>query len=311
MLVSFDKVNLSHTTMPIIASHFTRTRIAPTPSGYLHLGNVLSFSITAALAKRYGAKILLRIDDMDRERVQDAYVQDIFKTLHYLSIPWDEGPRDVKEFETTYSQLHRMELYRTALQQLRKTGVLFACDCSRASILRNNEAGVYTGTCVHKQLPLDNVACNWRINTSPAMPFTMHTLHGEEQSKLPAGVDYFVVRKKDGYPAYQLCSVVDDLHFNVDLIVRGEDLRSSTLAQLFLATQLNATPFTSGTFYHHALLMDTGDQKLSKSAGATSIKYLRESGCTPANIFAMTGAMAGISTPVNSWETLGSAALSF
>ncbi len=92
--------------------NYKKTRIAPTPSGFLHLGNVLSFSITAALAKKHSAKILLRIDDLDRARANDQYLQDIFDTLNFLEIPWDEGPRNVNEFKNAYSQAHRMACHR-------------------------------------------------------------------------------------------------------------------------------------------------------------------------------------------------------
>jgi glutamyl/glutaminyl-tRNA synthetase len=80
-------------------TRFNKTRIAPTPSGYLHLGNVLSFAVTALLAKESGAKILLRIDDLDQARVNKRYLQDIFDTLNFLEIPWHEGPRNLEEFE--------------------------------------------------------------------------------------------------------------------------------------------------------------------------------------------------------------------
>ncbi|RQP14538.1 MAG: tRNA glutamyl-Q synthetase, partial [Parapedobacter sp.] len=86
---------------------FIRTRIAPTPSGYLHLGNVFSFALTAALAKRSGAQILLRIDDLDYTRVKREYVEDIFHTLEFLKIPWHEGPRNYREYKQTYSQTYR------------------------------------------------------------------------------------------------------------------------------------------------------------------------------------------------------------
>ncbi len=119
----------------IPAIHFNRTRIAPTPSGYLHLGNVLSFALTATLAEQYGARILLRIDDLDRQRAQPAYIQDIFDTLEFLELPWHEGPRSVEEFEQQYSQVHRLPLYRQALEELKDKGAVFACDCSRSQML--------------------------------------------------------------------------------------------------------------------------------------------------------------------------------
>ena len=115
--------------MPDPKVRYNRTRIAPTPSGFLHLGNVLSFAITAALAERAGAKILLRIDDIDQARADKQYVQDIFDTLNFLEIPWHEGPRNVKQFEDQYSQLHRMGLYNEALTQLQGSKLVYACNC--------------------------------------------------------------------------------------------------------------------------------------------------------------------------------------
>src|SRR5690606_8710969 len=142
---------------------FTRTRIAPTPSGYLHLGNVFSFAVTAALAEQSGAQILLRIDDLDRERVKHEYVEHIFETLMYLGLPWHEGPEDYRDYEITYSQRCRMRVYQAALQQLRDSGLVFACDCSRTTLLRSHPEASYTGACRHRGLPLDHLGYNWRI----------------------------------------------------------------------------------------------------------------------------------------------------
>src|SRR5690554_2173618 len=147
---------------------FKKTRIAPTPSGYLHLGNVLSFAITAVLAKQSGARVMLRIDDLDRARVRPAYLADIFDTLTYLNIPWDEGPADYAAYESTYSQVHRLELYFDALARLRGQGAVFACDCSRGMLLRNHPAGAYTGRCKQRGLPLDGEGYCWRIDTDKA-----------------------------------------------------------------------------------------------------------------------------------------------
>src|SRR3569833_164758 len=119
-----------------------RTRLAPTPSGYLHLGNVFSFLQTIRLAAHTGARLFLRIDDLDRERADVRYVQDVFDTLDLLGVTWDEGPRGVADFEAVWSQVHRMGLYRSALEDLRQRGVLFACNCSRARIAREVVDGV-------------------------------------------------------------------------------------------------------------------------------------------------------------------------
>ncbi|HEV2480937.1 MAG TPA: glutamate--tRNA ligase family protein [Puia sp.] len=291
--------------------------MAPTPSGYLHLGNVFSFAVTAALARRCGAEILLRIDDLDRERVQREYVEDIFETFAFLEIPWDRGPRSLGEFERDWSQLHRMPLYREALSRLREAGAVFGCSCSRAEVLRASRDGGYPGTCVARGLGLDAVDVSWRLRTGaggpvgavgfgdaagigtgagagvgsglgsagPEVLWVMTYPAGSVETRLPVEMRDFVVRKKDGFPAYQLSSVVDDLHFGVDLIVRGEDLWASTLAQLYLSYPLGAVGFRDVRFYHHPLLTTAGGEKLSKSAGSTSIHYLRRQGLGAAEIY--------------------------
>jgi glutamyl/glutaminyl-tRNA synthetase len=275
---------------------FRKTRIAPTPSGYLHLGNVLSFVLTAALARRAGAAIFLRIDDLDRERVSRDYVEDIFETLTFLGIPWDEGPRNFAEYERVYSQVHRLELYREALQQLRAEGKLFACDCSRATILRESPEGVYPGTCRDRGLSLDGEGCSWRIRTEGAVL--------PEGVALPAEMTDFVVRRKDGCPAYQLTSILDDLYYGIDLVVRGEDLWPSTLAQQWLAGQLGRSAFGGIGFFHHPLLMAAKGEKLSKSAGADSVHYLRRQGLGPSQVYGMIVRMLGMDFRADSWEEL-------
>lgn len=286
-----------------------KTRIAPTPSGYLHLGNVFSFVLTATLARRHGAKILLRIDDLDRQRAQPSYIQDIFDTLNFLELPWHEGPRSLQEFESEYSQVHRLPLYHKALEQLAEQDALYACDCSRTQILQADASGTYTGRCRERNLPLTAPEVNWRLRTDIHTTLTVHTLTQPITTNLPDEQRDFVVRKKDGFPAYQLTSLVDDIHFGVDLIVRGTDLWPSTLAQLYLAGILNTTGFTKNIFHHHGLLTSPNGEKLSKSAGATSIQYLRKEGKSAADVYTLLAAQAGIQEPVTNWQTLGQALL--
>jgi glutamyl/glutaminyl-tRNA synthetase len=287
-----------------------KTRIAPTPSGYLHLGNILSFALTAALARRVGASILLRIDDLDRERVDREYVEDIFETLNFLGIPWDEGPRDVDEFEREWSQGHRLGMYREALRRLRQEGKVFACDCSRSKIVRKRQDGVYPGTCRNKELALDAAGYSWRVRTPAFAGASADESAGEAgvpvdmEGGLPVEMTDFVVRKRDGYPAYQLTSVVDDLYFGVDLVVRGEDLRASTAAQRWLAAELGQDEFRGIRFYHHPLLMGSNGTKLSKSAGATSVRYLRRQGYKPDEIFSMILRRLGSDAIAGNWGDL-------
>jgi glutamyl-tRNA synthetase len=281
---------------------YNKTRLAPTPSGFLHIGNVCSFAVTAALAKTHGTKILLRVDDIDGPRSAPKYIRDIFDTLNFLGFYWDEGPRNVKEFETIYSQKHRLQLYHKATEQLYNDGLIYACHCSRAKLL------VSPCDCYQErqQLPLSTLNINWRLKTNDNDVVRVKGYKGEYQETfLPVEIQNFIVRKKDGFPSYQLTSVIDDLFFNVDLIIRGEDLWPSTLAQHQLAAALKQTSFNEITFYHHKLLNDAAGKKLSKSAGATSIKYLVENGKTPADIFTQIAAAIGFNLKVETWQQLG------
>ncbi len=258
---------------------YALTRIAPTPSGFLHLGNAYSFLLTQALAKKHGAKILLRIDDLDRERYRPEYVQDIFDTLDFLEIEIDLGPKSVSELESEWSQVHRMQLYEEALAKMRATGKVFSCDCSRNKIQQIDPRGYYLGQCLDRRIPLDKPDTAWRVNTLEA-DFTQFTEYPNfrKTDLIPEETAFYVVRKKDRLPAYHLTSVVDDLHFGVDLIVRGKDLYASTLAQLDLARLLGEERFGKITFLHHGLIKGANQSKLSKSSGDTSIQYLRKEG---------------------------------
>jgi glutamyl/glutaminyl-tRNA synthetase len=268
------------------APQFRKTRIAPTPSGFLHLGNALSFIITDTLAKRHGAQILLRIDDLDRDRVEREYVEDIFETLHFLGIRWQQGPQSYEAYEQQWSQMHRLALYNAALQQLLDCGHLFACTCSRTQVLEKSPDGSYPGTCRNKNLPMDTAFASWRVRTDAGMLFRVKTLEADSiETRLAPSMQDFIVRRKDGFPAYQLSSVVDDLHFATDLIVRGQDLWDSTIAQLYLAQLLQQPAFANTTFVHHPLIEAAPGRKLSKSAGDTSIRHLRKQGLSREEVF--------------------------
>ncbi|GAA4743259.1 glutamate--tRNA ligase family protein [Flavisolibacter ginsenosidimutans] len=273
---------------------FLKTRIAPTPSGYLHAGNAVNFLLTAALAKKHSAKLLLRIDDLDRERYRQAYATDVFQTLRFLNIQCDEGPQSLEEFERHWSQRHRLNLYAAALEKLKETNAVFACTCSRT---QSNAC-----TCFQKNLPLDANGASWRLRTNENS-VCVRTIDGNETiAHLPAEMKNFIVRKKDGLPAYQLASVVDDLHFGIDFIVRGQDLWPSTLAQQFLARQLGEERFASIRFYHHPLLMHESGEKLSKSAGDTSVKHWRNESQTSAAFFHYLGGLLHAPFPVHNGD---------
>lgn len=276
-------------------SEFKLTRFAPTPSGFLHIGNIYSFILTHHLAKKHGAKVMLRIDDLDRERYKPRFAQDIFDTLDFLEIPYDQGPRNMEEFEKNHAQIHRLPLYNKALEELKNKKVLFACDCSRKKIEKMNPKGYYTGFCLRRNLPFDQAEITWRIKAKMHIDVPFKELNlGMVNGKLPGILTDFVVRKKDSMPSYQLTSLVDDLHYGVDLIVRGKDLWGSTIAQVYLSKFFPENTFAENTFYHHPLIHGPNNQKLSKSSDVTSIQLLRKTGKKKEEIYRMIAEAVGL-----------------
>jgi glutamyl/glutaminyl-tRNA synthetase len=281
-----------------LAKQFTLTRIAPTPSGFLHLGNACSFALTADIAKKTNADVFLRIDDLDRDRVEMAYVTDIFDTLNFLGIPWQRGPFNFDDYKNQWSQLLRLNVYQPALDELAQSGNVFGCVCSRKQL----QTPGYECNCAPKNIPLETAGVAWRIFTDDRA-LTINTLtQGAVNLALPAEMKNFIVRKKDGYPAYQLTSLLDDIHFGVDLIVRGEDLWPSTIAQHYLASVLNIPSFSQSAFHHHKLLMTDNKTKLSKSAGSTSIQYMRKQGMSSTQVYAQIEQMLSSDEELLKWN---------
>ena len=258
-------------------SSFPKYRIAPTPSGLLHIGNGVSFALTSLLARQHDATLLLRIDDLDRARFRQQYLKDIFTTLRWMGIEWQEGPTDPKNFIERHSQHHRLRRYREVLNQLTGTKLVYACSCSRREIRARSTDGNYPGTCRHRNLPLDTPGVAWRLRVEENT-----IVRGYQLASLLGDV---VIRKKDGFPAYQLGSVVDDFDYRITHVVRGIDLLPSTLFQIYLAQLLSYQRFDTIQFVHHPLIVDEGGDKLSKSTGAEALARWRETGRGPQELF--------------------------
>ena len=282
---------------------FNLTRIAPTPSGFLHLGNAYSFLLTKALAEKTGAKILLRIDDLDRERFRMEYLVDIFETLDFLEINYDIGPKNPEDFLVNWSQLNRLEAYKEAIEKLWEAKALFACTCSRRKISELNSSGYYLGHCQNRNIPKIRKDTSWRFDSFSDDLISIFDIWGKKKEEvLPEDVAFSIVRKKDGLPSYQLSSLIDDLGFGVDMIVRGRDLYSSSLAQLQMAEKLGVHSFLKTAFHHHPLLKGLDGKKLSKSEGVSSIQSLRKSGKNLNNIFAVLGQLIKSPVPISNFE---------
>lgn len=240
-------------------------RIAPTPSGYLHEGNLFNFLFNVLWARIAGGKILLRIDDMDSERMRPEYVEDIFSRLDDLGIEWQLGPEGPTDFYKNWSQKTRMDLYSDLLKDLEKKKVLFGCTCSRSELFQHNHGMAYSGKCAFAGHDLNQEGIAWRLKVPGETEIIVRDIAGDIPVGLGTIMGSFVVRKKDGNPAYQLCSVADDLHFGVTHVARGADLLSSTAAQLYLAEILRTDGFGKIHWYHHPLKVSSQGDKISKS----------------------------------------------
>ncbi|PIQ63034.1 MAG: tRNA glutamyl-Q synthetase [Bacteroidetes bacterium CG12_big_fil_rev_8_21_14_0_65_60_17] len=242
------------------------TRFAPTPSGFLHMGNVWNLLLVEHIAREQEARLWLRIDDLDRARYRRAYTEDIFCVAAWLDIGFDGGPENATDFEANWSQRHRMQSYQEALHALVANGNVFACTCSRRDVAAASSQGIYPGTCLHAGIPLDAPDVAWRFRT-PGM------CAGSSREAI-----HPIVRRRDGAPAYHIATIVDDVNMGMTHIVRGRDLATSTQLQRVLADAMGGEfkKFSRIRFYHHDLLTTPGGAKLSKSAGSGARSLLSE-----------------------------------
>lgn len=243
------------------------TRLAPTPSGFLHAGNRANISLTIDLARHWGARVALRIDDADASRYRREYVDDIFDTLARMAITWDLGPRDGDDFEAHWSQRSKTGHYRSALAAAREAGMpVYACACPRSA-----QSGPATGGCVggcrERHLPLEPGRTALRVAIEPG------TLIGVSGSTVDIATEMgdAVIWRRDDLPAYQLVSVVEDRDLGTTHIVRGEDLLPSSALQAYIAPWFGAANVASATYVHHALEVDQHGVKLSKSTLASTM----------------------------------------
>ena len=269
-------------------------RLAPTPSGYLHLGNAVNFVLTWLLTRQAGGTLHLRIDDLDRARLRRAYLDNIFEVINWLGIDYDLGPNGPDDFLRHYSQLLHLPEYNRALRRLaQQPGLLYGSPRTR------------TGGAA-AAVPLATPGAAWRARVpADTIVSIIDGWQGPVSIPLAAEMPDFIVRKKDGVAAYQLASVVDDLRLGTTLIVRGLDLLPSTAAQLWLANQLTDLQMFNGNkiqFYHHGLLTDAAGYKLSKSTQAATEAGLLGSGAGPAVVYRAVARLLGL--PLAASESL-------
>lgn len=233
------------------------TRFAPTPSGFLHIGNLVNFALIGRLASSHDARIALRVDDADAIRTRPEYVADIFDALRWLDLSWDLGPVSPDEM-STWSQGTRLGEYRRARDVVLQSGRAYACECTRRDWI-GFQGERCPRSCVDR-----------RLDFEPGVSTLRFTATNEPDP---------IIWRREDIPAYHLASVVDDDLLGVDLVVRGEDLREATQIQRQISSALPGSRFHDALVVHHPLVHAGDGSKLSKSAGARSAPLPR----TPEN----------------------------
>lgn len=297
-----------------------RGRLAPSPTGYLHVGHARTFSIALQRARAAGGALVMRMEDLDPDRSRPEFVNAALEDLHWLGLDWDEGP-DVGGPYASYSQSERQEVYLTAWQRLYESGHIYPCRCSRkdlaAALSAPHEGAsrihdpddepVYPGTCRPSRtredpapdLPDGPGATNWRFRVPDGEVIAFNDINLGPQryiARVDFG-DFLVWRRGSGHhgpvsqgtspgplgsPSYQLACVADDAAMGITEVVRGADLLKSTARQVLLNRALG---FPDPDWFHCELVLDENGVRLAKRHDALSIRELRKKGVHPAEVF--------------------------
>ena len=266
-----------------------RGRIAPSPTGYLHIGHARTFWRAQQRARENDGVLVLRNEDLDPARFKSQFAIAMIEDLKRFGFQWQEGP-DVGGPFAPYEQSRRTHLYRAALEKLISGGFVYPCICSRKDIEQAAQAPhagddelIYPGTCRGRsKSQISNLKFSWRFRVPDGEAITFNDGCFGLQTFI-AGKDFgdFVVWRHDGVPSYQLAVVVDDAAMEITEVVRGADLLVSTARQLLLYRALGFTP---PAFFHCSLVMDETGERLAKRHDSLSLRALRSSGRTPEEI---------------------------
>ncbi len=276
------------------------TRFAPAPTGYLHLGHLVNALYTWGLARATGGRVILRVEDHDRQRSRPEFEAALLDDLDRLGLAPDEpggGSAQFRAGPTPYRQSDAGERYEAALAGLRGQGLVYACACSRATFAAYEAAwgrawrGIgCPGGCRNLALP-EEPGTGLRVAIGAGSERWVDLLAGPLADE-PAATGDLLVRDRTGNWSYALCVVVDDARHGVDLVIRGRDLLDATPAQLRLARLIGRT--APPQFLHHPLIRRVSGQKLSKAEGDTAVRYLLDGGRTPAELFGLAARLAGL-----------------
>jgi len=272
--------------LPVTAS---LTRFAPAPTGWLHLGHVSNALYVWNTARDLNGRVLLRIEDHDRDRCRPEYEAGILDDLDWLGFVPDIYPTDsFRRGPCQGRQSDREEIYREAVKELSTGGLVYGCDCSRRALAAAGPGASgaelwYPGTCRSRNLPLAD-GLGWRVRVDDRRVAFEDVLLGPQVQQPSEQCGDILIRDRLGNWTYQFAASVDDTRQGVDLVIRGVDLLESTGRQIYLATLLGRV--TPASYMHHPLIMKSPDQKLSKSDGDTGIRDLRAAGWSPEDVLA-------------------------
>lgn len=286
-------------------SRIYRGRLAPSPTGLLHLGHARTFWTAARRAAEHGGRLIFRNEDLDSQRCRPEFVQAMLEDLRWLGIEWTEGP-DCGGPVGPYAQSERRAHYLEAWKKLLDLGMIYPCTCSRRDVMQAagapndlDDEPVYPGRCRPQErqrsfAPHDRVrdpvpheqndpsGVNWRFRVPDGDEICFTDLHFGPQ-RMIAGRDFgdFLVWRRDDVPAYQLAVVVDDAAMKITEVVRGADLLKSTARQILL---MRALELPVPDYFHCDLVRDEAGVRLAKRHDALSIRKLRELGWTPEQV---------------------------
>ncbi|QDU33570.1 Glutamate--tRNA ligase [Poriferisphaera corsica] len=287
------------------------TRLAPSPTGALHLGNARTFLINWAMARQGarfnektgkwqgGEKVVFRVEDLDGPRVKTGADAGAIDDLRWLGLDWDEGP---------YYQRDDLSRYQAALNSLYDKGLIYPCRCTRKDIrlalsapnqgdLAGHETR-YPGTCRDSDMDAKPVLSEssedwtWRLRVPDEAIVFEDSVHGQISVNVQRDVGDFIVATKMGLPSYQLAVTLDDAHQGVTHVVRGDDLLGSTARQLLLYRFLELEPPTRWT--HLPLVVGEDGRRLAKRHGDTRVSYYRDMGVPSAYIIGLLGSWSGM-----------------
>lgn len=268
------------------------TRLAPSPTGALHLGNLRTFLVNWAMARQNGWRIVLRIEDLDGPRVKPGAIDQCMDLLSWVGIDWDEGP---------LVQSNDLDPYILAMRHLASHGLAYPCELTRSEIEASASAPQEGSGETHFPAelrpelipkPFVDTGTNWRLAVPDAPVQFIDAFAGEHTLNPARSVGDFVVWTKRGQPSYQLAVVIDDARQDITHVVRGDDLLDSAARQIVLYHILGLEP--PEHWIHLPLVIGSDGKRLAKRHGETKALTYRHRGVRPERIIGLMGRWCGI-----------------